>query len=112
MSRWEHNTVNRLKDDLERQWKAESANAINNIAQMNEDFSPSDTSRNIMESIWSMITRSSSVSSDPPPAVADTFRNDYATPDAEAKHSLLRQQYDLRGYAVDMTIDFSWSDKK
>lgn len=111
MSRWEHNTVNRLKDDLERQWKAESANATNNITQMNEDFSPSDTSRNIMESIWSMITRSSSTS-DSSPAVADTFTNDYAMPDAEATRSLLRQQYDLRRYGIDMTIDFSWSDSK
>ncbi|KAK0198303.1 hypothetical protein F5146DRAFT_82066 [Armillaria mellea] len=112
MSRWEHNTVNRLKDDLERQWKAESTNATNNIAQTNEDFSPSDASRNIMESIWSMITRSSSASSDSSPAVADTFTHDYATPDAEAKQSLFRQQYDLRRYGVDMTIDFSWSDNK
>ncbi|KAK0465014.1 uncharacterized protein EV420DRAFT_933585 [Desarmillaria tabescens] len=111
MSRWEHNTVNRLKDDLERQWKAESANATIDVAQMNEDFSPSDTSRNIMESIWSMITRSSSESSDLAPVVADTFTSHHTTSDVEAKHSLFRRQYDLRRYGVDMTIDLSWSDK-
>ncbi|KAK0208199.1 hypothetical protein DFS33DRAFT_420687 [Desarmillaria ectypa] len=111
MSRWEHNTVNRLKDDLERQWKAESANATIDITQMNVEFLPSDTSRNIVESIWSMITRSSSELSDPASVVADTLTSDHATSDAEAKHSLFRRQYDLRRYGVDMTIDLSWSGK-
>ncbi|KAK0484177.1 hypothetical protein EDD18DRAFT_1198579 [Armillaria luteobubalina] len=112
ISRWEHDTINRLKDDLEHQWKAEYANATNSITQMNEDFSSSDTSRNIMESVWFMITRSSSEPGEPSPAVADPFMNDYAMPDAEARYSLFRQQYALRRYGVDMRIDFSWSDSK
>ncbi|KAG7450713.1 uncharacterized protein BT62DRAFT_1072747 [Guyanagaster necrorhizus] len=109
MSRWEHNTVNRLKDDLEHQWKAESANATIDIAQMNEDFSPSDMSRNIVESIWSMITRSSSHSRASAPVITDTLTGDYVASDAEARYSLFHRQHDLRPYGVDMRIDLSWS---
>ncbi|KAK0207440.1 hypothetical protein IW262DRAFT_1420080 [Armillaria fumosa] len=100
MSRWEHDTVNRLKDDLECRWKVESANATNSTTQK-------DTSRNIMESMWSMITRSSSATGDSSPAVADPFTNDYAMPDTEDKHWLFHQQYDLRRYGVDMMISVS-----
>ncbi|KAK0197669.1 hypothetical protein F5146DRAFT_972150 [Armillaria mellea] len=115
MFQWEHDSVNRLKDDLEYQWRAESANVTYNITQTSEDFSLSDrsvTSRNTRELMWSMITRSSSAPGDPSPAVVDPFTDDYAMPDAVAKHSLFRQHYDLRRYDVDMVIDFSWSDSK
>lgn len=102
ITRWEHNTVNRLKDDLERQYRVSNDTADADAGRVLPS-TPRKTT--VAKSLWSFFARSRNVVN--PIPVSDE-EPDATVPTFEPK--VMRRTYDLNSYGVNMLVDFGWAD--
>lgn len=135
ISRWEHISVQKVKEDLEASKKVEEARAlevaretVNDTAQATptagHSATPFPTNPTPSRSGWAILrganssTNESSVGtgSDQPPPI-ESFPSPHQSPALkttrppyiDANLPLLRKEYDLRAFGMDMVIDFRWS---
>jgi hypothetical protein len=135
LSQWERASVQKLKMDLELQKRMAEAQELEQqksgeesqikpaksvadpaTTAMPKTPTPRGTPRGILDILWSIYQDTDSVSRTPSPestpAVPDTaksWRPSALSTEAQERLPLLRREYDLRPYGMDMVIDFGWS---
>ncbi|KAF9020338.1 hypothetical protein BDZ89DRAFT_991983 [Hymenopellis radicata] len=99
VTRWEHNTVNRMREDLEKRW----ASSNNNNNNSSTAVTPAKVS--VASSLWSLFARSRRPTSSPSLAPSNDDETIVMLPAAAFRH-----KYDLSSYGVNMLLDFGWSE--
>jgi hypothetical protein len=132
VSQWEHASLTKLKASLERQMMTEDVKEMEpwkteNDSKWNLTVSPGarDTTTSlplprtshgtprgllsIVRLIYGQVNTGRSVSSHPAPEFSTTESYRSKPPSFRTVLSLLRREYDLRSYGLDVIIDFGWS---
>lgn len=139
VTRWEHASVKRLKDDLEKKQRAEEAAITQEVQELRKKEKemlkrdPADSTIRYTKDygtrlLWNMLTplRSKSanssstnitdpvvveVANDSTDSMASTAPDMHGRVDSKAvlDYPLIRPEYDLRPFGLDMLIDFRWS---
>lgn len=138
VSHWEYLSVQRLKDNLEKRQKASDDlphELMESRDKFERDVHPGGTEIGVSSKIWSALkdlspgfyhsfsrymfhseTASEAVPSDgaplfcPSPSVSGAMKATPPVANANAtKLSLIRGEYDLRPYGLNMVLDFTWS---
>jgi len=121
VTRWEETSVQKLKEELERQQRIEDAKereqglkgkATAGGSEMPRTIAPAPTSRSKSrysgsQIIWSLFNplRSSLRSGEPDSGATELQNGTVPLP----KRQFLRKEYDLRPYGLDLVVDFGWT---
>lgn len=137
VSRWEHLSVQRLKDDLERKQLEEDTLVASEVPTIVPELwsltgtempAPSPTAvrhpktlREGAASIWSMLRtnspfgNASTATSPPDGSISPPFTSagvpqpTVITSVPDVKQPLIRKEYDLRPYGLGILVDFGWT---